>query len=58
MAKYLRTSGISAEVEELPVSYVYNFYSFKGGYTTVVGWTLGKNTAQLEDLKNRVNLNN
>ena len=40
------------------VSYVYNIYTIKGGYTIVVGWTTGKNTVQLEELKNKISLKN
>jgi hypothetical protein len=49
---------ISGEFQELPVKYVYTFYSFNGGFTTLIGWTIGKNTAQIEDLKNQITLKN
>ena len=49
---------ITAEVEELPVTYVYTFFAVKGGYATIVGWTLGKNTSIIEGLRNRVTLKN
>lgn len=49
---------ITAEVEELPVIYVYTFFAIKGGYATIVGWTIGKNTSVIEGLRNRVTLKN
>lgn len=49
---------ISAEYDGIPASYVYNIYSFKGGYTSVVGYTIGKNFKVIEDFKNRIILNN
>jgi len=46
----------SGTYNKIPSKYVHNFYRFTDRYVIVVGWTLGRSTASIEDLKNRIQL--